>query len=193
VSAVAGATLVAAPGEFFTILGPSGPARHDARYAGFVHPRGEIYTDSDRAAAAGARHRNGLPELRAVPHLSVYEASRFRCALPRGALKSAGRRDARHGQLDGWQRMPHQLRRAATARRVARGIVFRPRVLLLDEPLGAPRSPAPRAHAVRIKRLQRRLRVACSTSRPAGSADDVGPGGRDEPGRIEQVGTPEEL
>jgi ABC-type Fe3+/spermidine/putrescine transport system ATPase subunit len=61
-----------AKGEFLTMLGPSGSGKTTClmMLAGFEPPRtaksGSTAPDQQRAAAQ-ARHRHGVPELRAVP------------------------------------------------------------------------------------------------------------------------------
>jgi putative spermidine/putrescine transport system ATP-binding protein len=148
VDAVAGVSLAIEDGEFFSMLGPSGSGKTTCLrlIAGFDMPtRGSILL-------AGADASNLPPYERDVntvfqdyalfPHLSVLEniayglrmkgvagperARRAEAALEQVALGGMGER--RPGQLSGGQRQRVAL---------ARALVNRPRVLLLDEPLGA--------------------------------------------------------
>ena len=81
-------------GEFLTLLGPSGSGKTTTlmMLAGFEQPtHGEIFLDGapiGRLPAAQARHRHGLPELRAVP---AYE----RRAEPRVSAGGQARSEAR--------------------------------------------------------------------------------------------------
>jgi putative spermidine/putrescine transport system ATP-binding protein len=148
VVAVAGIDLEVMAGEFFTLLGPSGSGKTTTlrMIAGFELP------DAGRVELAG-RDVGPLPpydrEVNTVfqdyalfPHMSVGEnveyglrvtgvpkadrARRREQAL--AMVRLGGYGDRRPGELSGGQRQRVAL---------ARAIVNRPRVLLLDEPLGA--------------------------------------------------------
>ncbi len=148
VEAVAGIDLEIEPGEFFTFLGPSGSGKTTTlrMIAGFEDP------NAGTIELAGRDMSDVPPYDRAVntvfqdyalfPHMTVGEnvgygmrvagvsrAERERRreeALEMVRLPSYGER--RPGELSGGQRQRVAL---------ARAIVNRPRVLLLDEPLGA--------------------------------------------------------
>ncbi|HEY1333982.1 MAG TPA: ABC transporter ATP-binding protein [Myxococcaceae bacterium] len=148
VVAVAGVDLAIAPGEFFTLLGPSGSGKTTTlrMIAGFEAP------DQGRIELAGRDVTGLAPYDREVntvfqdyalfPHMSVGEnveygmrvskvgraERRTRTAEALEMVRLAGYEDRKPGMLSGGQRQRVAL---------ARAIVNRPRVLLLDEPLGA--------------------------------------------------------
>jgi putative spermidine/putrescine transport system ATP-binding protein len=148
VVAVAGIDLEVRAGEFFTLLGPSGSGKTTTlrMIAGFELP------DAGRVELAG-RDVGPLPpydrEVNTVfqdyalfPHMTVAENVEYGLRVTGVARADRARRreealqmvrlpeygDRRPGELSGGQRQRVAL---------ARAIVNRPRVLLLDEPLGA--------------------------------------------------------
>jgi putative spermidine/putrescine transport system ATP-binding protein len=148
VVAVAGIDLEIARGEFFTMLGPSGSGKTTTlrMIAGFEDP------SSGTIELAGEDVSGVPPYDRAVntvfqdyalfPHMSVGENVEYGMRVARvGKAERAKRRDEalemvrlpgygdrKPGELSGGQRQRVAL---------ARAIVNRPKVLLLDEPLGA--------------------------------------------------------
>jgi putative spermidine/putrescine transport system ATP-binding protein len=148
VVAVAGIDLEIAPGEFFTMLGPSGSGKTTTlrMIAGFEDP------SSGTIELAGEDVSGVPPYDRAVntvfhdyalfPHMSVGENVEYGLKVARTSKAERGERrdealemvrlpgysDRKPGELSGGQRQRVAL---------ARAIVNRPKVLLLDEPLGA--------------------------------------------------------
>jgi putative spermidine/putrescine transport system ATP-binding protein len=148
VVAVAGVDLEVRRGEFFTMLGPSGSGKTTClrMIAGFERP------DSGRIDLGGQDVTNLPPNERDVntvfqdyalfPHMSVGQNVQYglkvkkrpaaerreRASEALALVRLEGFEDRRPNQLSGGQRQRVAL---------ARALVNRPRVLLLDEPLGA--------------------------------------------------------
>ncbi|MBB3772141.1 putative spermidine/putrescine transport system ATP-binding protein [Angulomicrobium tetraedrale] len=206
VRAVDGVDLSIAPGEFFAMLGPSGSGKTTCLrlIAGFEQP------DAGHIAIFGESVEGLPPYRRAVntvfqdyalfPHLSVGDNVAYglrvrgvgraeRDRLAREALamvKLAGLAARRPAQLSGGQRQRVAL---------ARALVVRPKVLLLDEPLGALDLKLREEMQVELKSLQRALGltfvfVTHDQGEALSMADRVAVFNE---GRIVQVGPPEEV
>jgi putative spermidine/putrescine transport system ATP-binding protein len=203
VDAVDGVDLAVAPGEFFTLLGPSGSGKTTTLrlIAGFERP------DSGRILLSG-RDVTGRPpydrdvntvfqDYALFPHMTVEQnvgyglmvksvrkaerAQRVGEALEMVRLAGLGRR--RPAQLSGGQRQRVAL---------ARAIVNRPRVLLLDEPLGALDLKLRQEMQLELKRIQQEVGITfiyvTHDQEEALTMSDRLAVFRD--GHIEQVGTP---
>ena len=170
VTAVDGVDLLVRAGEFFTLLGPSGSGKTTTLrlIAGFERP------DSGRILLGGADVTGVPPYARDVntvfqdyalfPHMSVAEnvgyglkvkkvprperKKRVEEALEMVRLSAYGRR--RPAQLSGGQRQRVAL---------ARAIINRPRVLLLDEPLGALDLKLRQEMQLELKRIQQEVGI----------------------------------
>jgi putative spermidine/putrescine transport system ATP-binding protein len=206
VTAVDGVDLDVADGEFFSMLGPSGSGKttvlrmvagFEAPTDGSVHLTGEDVTDDPPFA----RDVNTVFQDYALfPHMSVQQnveyglrvkrvpraerRTRAQEALARVRLEGYG--DRRPGQLSGGQRQRVAL---------ARALVNRPKVLLLDEPLGALDLKLRREMQVELKQIQRDVGItflfvthdqeeALTMSDRIAVFND---------GRIEQVASPQDL
>ena len=206
VVAVADVDLSVADGEFFTLLGPSGSGKTTTLrvIAGFERP------DTGRVTLGGADITQQPPYARDVntvfqdyalfPHMTVAEnvgyglkvkgvARRERAAEVAEVLKMVrleGYGDRKPVQLSGGQRQRVAL---------ARSIVNQPKVLLLDEPLGALDLMLRQEMQVFLKALQRDLGmtflyVTHDQEEALTMSDHVAVFNE---GRIEQVGTPSDV
>ena len=206
VRAVDGVDLDIAEGEFFAMLGPSGSGKTTCLrlIAGFEQPT------AGSIRLFGTEVRDVPPYRRAVntvfqdyalfPHLNVLDnvayglmiagqgrAERHKAAeaaLEMVALPGYGKR--KPSQLSGGQRQRVAL---------ARALVNKPRVLLLDEPLGALDLKLREAMQEELKTLQRHLGITFvfvthDQSEALSMADRVAVF---NDGRIVQVGPPEDI
>ena len=206
VKAVDGVDLSIAPGEFFAMLGPSGSGKTTCLrlIAGFEQPDAghiEIFGETVEGLPPYRRAVNTVFQDYALfPHLSVGDNVAYglrvrgvgraeRDRLAREALamvKLAGLEARRPAQLSGGQRQRVAL---------ARALVVRPKVLLLDEPLGALDLKLREEMQSELKSLQRALGlsfvfVTHDQSEALSMADRVAVFNE---GRIVQVGPPEEM
>jgi putative spermidine/putrescine transport system ATP-binding protein len=170
VHAVRDVSVTIPPGEFLTLLGASGSGKTTTlkAIAGFVEPdAGEVLLDDEAITKLPPHKRNiGMvfQNYALFPHMSVTEnvafplrvrgvpraqrAERVRAALAAVRLERLG--DRRPGQLSGGQQQRVAL---------ARTIVFEPRLLLMDEPMGALDKKLREALQLEIMRIHRELGV----------------------------------
>ena len=170
VAAADGVDLAVAQGEFVTILGPSGSGKTTllSLIAGLATPTaGRIFIGGRDVTDATAQERNiGLvfQSYALFPHMTVLENVLF----PLGVRKIGGAEGKARAlealklvRLDGLEdRRPSQLSGGQQQRvALARAIVFKPDILLLDEPLGALDRKLREELQVELKQLQRTLGV----------------------------------
>jgi putative spermidine/putrescine transport system ATP-binding protein len=148
VVAVAGIDLEIEPGEFFTMLGPSGSGKTTTlrMIAGFEEPSGGTVElageDVGGIPPYGRAVNTVFQDYALFPHMSVGDNVAYGLKIAGvGRTERAQRRDEalEMVRLPGYgDRRPAELSGGQRQRvALARAIVNRPRVLLLDEPLGA--------------------------------------------------------
>jgi putative spermidine/putrescine transport system ATP-binding protein len=148
VVAVAGIDLEIAPGEFFTMLGPSGSGKTTTlrMIAGFEDPTsGTVELDGDDVSGIPPYDRavnTVFQDYALFPHMTVGENVEYGLRVAKvDKAERARRRDEslEMVRLPGYaDRKPAELSGGQRQRvALARAIVNRPKVLLLDEPLGA--------------------------------------------------------
>ncbi|HEY2203244.1 MAG TPA: ABC transporter ATP-binding protein [Pseudonocardia sp.] len=206
VRAVDGVDLEVRAGEFFAMLGPSGSGKTTVLrlIAGFELPDGGSVElggrDVSRLAPFDREVNTVFQDYALFPHMSVRQNVEYGLRVKRvpraqrteraaEALRSvhlAEHGDRRPAQLSGGQRQRVAL---------ARALVNRPKVLLLDEPLGALDLQLRLAMQTELKSLQREVGITfifvTHDQGEALSMSDRIAVFRD--GRIEQVGTPREV
>lgn len=168
VRAVDDVSLSCAAGEFLALLGPSGSGKTSIlmAIAGFEHPdAGDISIDGVSITHLPPNRRDigvVFQSYALFPHMSVRNNVAFPLAMRR--TPKAMRDDEVDAALDLVQltdqadKLPGQLSGGQQQRvAIARAVVFRPKLLLMDEPLGALDRRLREDMQVEIKRLQRRL------------------------------------
>lgn len=206
VQAANGVSLSVDPGQFVTLLGPSGSGKTTTLMivAGFVEPdAGEVFIGGVRMTETPA-HRRGLgmvfQHYALFPHMTIFQnvayplrmrgipiqqiRDRVQAALELVQLPAVGSRHPR--QLSGGQQQ-----RVA----VARALVFEPKVLLMDEPLGALDRKLREQMQVELRSLQQKLGI---TTLYVTHDQEEAMGLSDQvvvmcDGRIEQKGAPADL
>ena len=164
--AVDGVDLEIADGEFFSMLGPSGSGKTTVlrMIAGFEMPTaGSIElggADVTRAAPFQRDVTTVFQDYALFPHLSVGQNVEYGLAV-RNVGRAERRKRAAEAlaavRMDGFAgRRPTQLSGGQRQRvALARALVVRPKVLLLDEPLGALDLKLRQQMQVELKQLQR--------------------------------------
>src|SRR3954464_14225716 len=206
VVAVADVDLTVGDGEFFTLLGPSGSGKTTTLriIAGFERP------DTGRVTLGGADITQQPPYARDVntvfqdyalfPHMTVAENVGYGLRV-RGVARAESRARVERAlatvALAGLDaRLPPQLSGGQQQRvALARAIICEPRLILLDEPLGALDADLRRQMQRFLKRLQREIRttflfVTHDQEEAVTIADRICVMNH---GKIEQIGTPEEV
>ncbi|HVD86041.1 MAG TPA: ABC transporter ATP-binding protein [Solirubrobacterales bacterium] len=193
-------------GEFFTLLGPSGCGKTTTlrMIAGFERPtEGEIRIEGEDVAQLPPHKRptNTVFQSYALfPHLSVEDNVAF--GLKRKKVSKSEIKDRvaaeleRVGLASESKRRPSQLSGGMQQRvALARALVNLPKVLLLDEPLGALDLKLRKGLQVELKRIQRDVGITFvyvthDQEEALTMSDRIAVMNR---GRVEQVAVPEEV
>ncbi|MEV4350571.1 ABC transporter ATP-binding protein [Actinoplanes sp. NPDC049596] len=206
VEAVAGIDLEIADGEFFSMLGPSGSGKTTVlrMIAGFELPSAGTVELSGRDVTRLAPFERDVntvfQDYALFPHLSVIENVEYGLKMrkvPRKQRRERAEQALASVRLEGFgRRRPSEMSGGQRQRvALARALVNRPKVLLLDEPLGALDRKLREQMQVELKQIQRDVGItfvfvthdqdeALTMSDRVAVFDD---------GRIAQVGPPEEV
>ncbi len=206
VRAVDGVSLDIAEGEFFAMLGPSGSGKTTCLrlIAGFEQPTSGAVRIFGEEMAGVPPYRRAVntvfQDYALFPHLNVIDNVAYGLRIA-GMAKAARHAEAEAAlamvQLPGYgDRKPGQLSGGQRQRvALARALVMKPRVLLLDEPLGALDLKLREQMQEELKALQRQLGITFvfvthDQGEALSMADRVAVFNK---GRIEQVGSPDDI
>jgi putative spermidine/putrescine transport system ATP-binding protein len=206
VVAVGGVDLDVREGEFFSMLGPSGSGKTTCLrlIAGFESPtEGRVYLGGRDVSSLAPYERDVntvFQDYALFPHMTVEDNVGYGLLVrkvPKEERRAAVRRalemvrlpelgDRKPGQLSGGQRQRVAL---------ARALVNRPRVLLLDEPLGALDLKLRQAMQIELKDIQQEvgltfIYVTHDQDEALTMSDRLAVFNH---GRIEQIGSPAEV
>jgi spermidine/putrescine transport system ATP-binding protein len=170
VQAVKNMNLEVADGEFISLLGPSGCGKTTLlrMIAGFEMPdSGEVVIDNRNIIGLPPNKRpmNMVFQRYALfPHMTVYENIAFSQFLLKKSRDEIDRKVGRMlelVQLQGFgDRKPDQLSGGQCQRiALARALINEPRVLLLDEPLGALDLKIRKQMQIELKNIQEKLKI----------------------------------
>lgn len=193
-------------GEFLTLLGPSGCGKTTTlrMIAGFESPSaGNIIIDGDDMTDKSPHERcvNTVFQNYALfPHMNIFDNIAFGLKMKKVSksdIKSKVAEMLTMVQLEGFEnRMPSQLSGGQMQRvAIARAVVNNPKVLLLDEPLGALDLKLRKQMQLELKHLQKQLGITFvfvthDQEEALTMSDRIVVMNK---GIIEQIGTPEEL
>lgn len=201
-----GINLTIHKGEFITLLGSSGCGKTTTLriVAGLEMPdSGQVFLDGQDVTlmAPEARDVNTVFQNYALfPHMNVADNIGYGLKLkkvPKQEIKKKVKEMLELVQLPGYEkRKPSELSGGQKQRvAIARSLVNNPRVLLLDEPLGALDLQLRRAMQIELKKLQKKLGITfiyiTHDQEEAINMSDRIAVMRD--GRFEQIGTPDEI
>lgn len=193
-------------GEFFSLLGPSGSGKTTSLrlVAGFLQPSsGKVLIEGKDSSHAPPFHRNVntvFQDYALFPHLDVYENIAYGLRIRKldnstieknvsemlEMVRLPGAKKKKPSELSGGQKQRIAL---------ARALVNRPRVLLLDEPLSALDLKLRQEMQIELKEIQRNIGItfifvthdqeeALSMSNRIAVFNH---------GKIEQIGSPEQI
>lgn len=193
-------------GEFITLLGSSGCGKTTTLriIAGLEQPdAGSVWLDGREVTGLEPNQRDVntvFQNYALFPHMNVAENIGYGLKLkkvPKSEIRKKVSQMLELVQLEGYEkRKPSELSGGQKQRvAIARALVNNPRVLLLDEPLGALDLQLRRAMQIELKHLQKKLGITfiyiTHDQEEAINMSDRIAVMRD--GRIEQIGTPDEI
>ena len=193
-------------GEFITLLGSSGCGKTTTLriIAGLEQPdAGSVWLDGREVTGLEPNQRNVntvFQNYALFPHMNVAENIGYGLKLkkvPKSEIRKKVSQMLELVQLEGYEkRKPSELSGGQKQRvAIARALVNNPKVLLLDEPLGALDLQLRRAMQIELKHLQKKLGITfiyiTHDQEEAINMSDRIAVMRD--GRIEQIGTPDEI
>lgn len=157
-------------GEFLTLLGSSGCGKTTTlrMIAGFEEPtRGTIMVEGERVEEKEPFERNVNTVFQSYalfPHKTIYDNIAYGLKMkkvPKAEIRERVTEMMEMVQLSGFEkRYPSQLSGGQKQRvAIARALINRPRVLLLDEPLGALDLKLRKQMQLELKRLQKKLNI----------------------------------
>ena len=192
-------------GEFVTFLGPSGSGKTTILQivAGFTKPTsGEVLIDGKPVTAPPHKRDIGMvfQNYALFPHMTAADNVGYPLKVRR-ASKAERRQRVEEalemvGLADRGGQYPNQLSGGQQQRvALARALVFRPRIVLLDEPLGALDKKLREHLQLEIKRIQRELGITMvyvthDQEEALVMSDHIAVFNE---GRIQQIGTTEEI
>ena len=193
-------------GEFLTLLGPSGCGKTTTLriIAGFETPsRGCVYLEQADVTALAPYKRNVNTVFQSYalfPHMNVFDNVAFGLVekkVPKPEIKERVEKMLDLVQLKNFgKRKPHQMSGGQRQRvAIARALVNNPKVLLLDEPLGALDLKLRKQMQMELKHLQKQLGITFvyvthDQEEALTMSDRIAVMNQ---GNLEQVGTPEEI
>ena len=206
VGAVLGLSLDIRAGEFITLLGPSGSGKTTTlmMVAGFETPSAGEITIDGRSIVATPPYRRDIgmvfQSYALFPHMTVAENIGFplrQRRAPAATIRAEVGRALEMVRMPGYgARYPRQLSGGQQQRvALARAVVFHPRVLLMDEPLGALDKQLRDSMQLEIRRLHTELGITFvyvthDQEEALVMSDRIAVM---DAGRLEQIGSPEEL
>lgn len=193
-------------GEFITLLGPSGCGKTTTlrMIAGFEHPTsGQILLDGEPILDAPPYERSVntvFQNYALFPHLNAFDNVAFGLRVKKVGKAEVAKRveqALKMVQLESFaKRKPEQLSGGQKQRvAIARALVNNPKVLLLDEPLGALDQKLRKQMQVELKHLQKQLGITFifvthDQEEALTMSDRIAVMNQ---GILEQVGTPNEI
>lgn len=192
--------------EFLTLLGPSGCGKTTTLriIAGLETPdRGTVVLNGEDVTALAPEKRSVntvFQNYALFPHMNVAGNIGYGLRLrkvPKVEIKAQVKEMLSLVQLEGYgKRMPDQLSGGQRQRvAIARALILRPRLLLLDEPLGALDLQLRRSMQLELKRLQQQssitfIYITHDQEEALNMSDRIAVM---NDGRFEQIGTPDQI